>query len=221
MELRAKIPEQAEGLPGEVDFTKDQIQQRVVELAQELAKEADENTVFVVALSGGIPFFVDTIEAIRQLRPDYRPIISFIRTQTYHGQEAGVTQVIDNEPLDPDFEDFAVEVGAEIIDLRTVPEDARAFLDIKVLDDINDTNRTGTALGSYYLDGLGVASYELISMFNKQLPIERKLGLDPVRFGFLVVGEPWLIGYGMNRGYKGDGPDAYRYLDHVRAVPVL
>lgn len=156
----------------EILFTEEQIQTRIGELGEQLAREyAGKNPLVICVLKGAILFMADLVKTMDiPLEMDFMAISSYGAST----QSSGVVRIL--KDLDTALEGRHVLIVEDIVD-------------------------TGLTL-SYLRDQLirrNTASVKIVTLFDK--PSGRKIGIVPDYRGFEVPNE-FIVGYGLDYAEK-------------------
>lgn len=161
-------------------YTKAQIDQRVAELAKEIAADyKGEQVIMIGILKGAFIFFADLIrelyrEGLRDVTVDFMTISAYGSGTTHSGQ----THVLSDITKDIS--------GKHVI----------------VVEDIVDTGHTLVFVREY-LQAKKPASLKFAVFLDK---IERReVEFTPDYLGFTLIGKPWIEGYGLDGGEYGRG----------------
>lgn len=168
---------------GDIDrilYTREVIDERVKELAgQVVGVYRDRPFVLAVVLKGAFMFAADLARHLPQ-----QVEVVFVRAASY-----GEGERPSGEP----------EVA--------IPDDADLRGEhVLVVEDIVDTGRTVQALVAALRDR-GAASVRVCAFLDK--PSRREVPVDVEFTGFILAGDPFVVGYGLDRGEK------YRNLPFV------
>jgi hypoxanthine phosphoribosyltransferase len=161
-------------------YTADQIQQRVAELAAEIAKDYSGKKVTLVGiLKGSFVFFADLLRAL--YRQNLRLVVVDFMTISAYG--SGTTHSGETHIIADITQDIA---GKHVI----------------VIEDIVDSGHTLTFVRKY-LKAKNPASLKFAVFLDK---IERReVPFTPDYVGFVLKGKPWIEGYGLDGGEYGRG----------------
>jgi len=153
-------------------FTKEQIAEKVKELAAKLSKEyGDKNPLFVCVLKGATMFFADlTREMTIDLEMDFMALSSY-GDRTDSGGVVIVTK----------------DVSTEVKDRHIV-----------FIEDIVDTGHTAKKL-MQMMEGRGAASVKLTTLLDK--PLRRLTPIYPDYIGFAIP-DVFAVGYGLDYKQK-------------------
>ena len=154
---------------GAILYTRDQIADRVQELADELSRDcAGKNVTFLIVLKGAACFGADLARAMSiPVQLDYLPATSYRGT----------------------WSSGAVSIGP----LRPEDVDQR---DVVIIEDIHDTGKTLGALAKHVHE-LGIESLAVCTLFDKSQArgAEPPVPLDYVGFH---IPDQFVVGYGMD-----------------------
>ena len=146
----------------------EQIQQRVAELARQIARDyAGRPVTLLGVLNGSLMFLADLV---RQL--DLRSRIGFIQASSYRGATTRPGELEVNAGLVPDIR------GRHVL----------------LLDDILDSGRTLVRLGGH-VRGLEPASVKIVVMLRKRG--RQQVPCEPDYCGFEIP-DVFVVGYGMD-----------------------
>jgi hypoxanthine phosphoribosyltransferase len=161
-------------------FTKQQIQNRIQELAQEITKDYKGQSITLISILKSS--FVLTADLIRAL------------------YETGMTTVDVDFLQISSYENSRESSGKPKItaDLTT-PISKKQVL---VVEDIIDTGHT-LKFVKEYLENKSPASIKLLAFLDKKNARKIEVPVDYV--GFTLYGTPWVEGYGMDGGEFGRG----------------
>ncbi len=166
-----------------VIYTKEQIDERVLRLAKEIAADyIGEKVIMIGILKGSFVFFADLLrvlyrEGLREVVVDFVTISSYGQGTKYSGKShviADITQDI-------------------------------AGKNVLVIEDIVDSGHTLVFIKEY-LQAKKPATLKFAVFLDK---IERReVEFTPDYLGFTLEGKPWIEGYGLDGGEYGRGrPD--------------
>jgi hypoxanthine phosphoribosyltransferase len=180
----------SEGNGSRIIYTKEQIDQRVAELAKEIAADyRGEKVVMIGILKGAFIFFADLIrklhkEGLRDVIVDFMTISAYGSGTTHSGQ----THVL-------------ADITKDISGKHVI-----------VVEDIVDTGHTLVFVREY-LQAKKPASLKFAVFLDK---IERReVEFTPDYLGFTLTGKPWIEGYGLDGGEYGRGrPDIAAKIPH-------
>ncbi|MCT4621712.1 MAG: hypoxanthine phosphoribosyltransferase [Marinisporobacter sp.] len=168
----------------EVLFSKKDIQNRVEELGEKIAKDYEGKKILAVSLLKGS--FIFAADLVREIDAPVR--VEFMTTSSYgHGEESsGHVKVVHD--LNVDLEEY----------------------DVLVIDDIADTGLTM----EYVLEHLKAknpASIKCCVLLDK--PSRRKTELEADYVGFTIP-DKFIVGYGLNYGdYYRNVPYVFAFVD--------
>lgn len=151
-------------------FTKEQIQNKVKELAEQMNKDfGTEDILHVICVLKGASFFA--IDLTRYLKMPVQ--IDFIRLSSYGNNKtsSGVVKAVDLSL--PDL------TGKNVL----------------IVEDIIDTGRTINFLTLYLKDQLGINNVEFATLFDK--PYKREIDCKIKYTGFEVE-DKFIVGYGID-----------------------
>lgn len=161
-------------------YTKEQIDQRIAELAQEIALQyKGEKLIMIGILKGAFVFLADLIralyvEGVWEVTVDFMTISAYGTSTTHSGQ----THVLSD--ITKDIE------GKHVL----------------IVEDIVDTGHTLTFVKKY-IQAKKPASLRFAVFLDK---IEkREVKFTPEYIGFTLKGKPWIEGYGLDGGKFGRG----------------
>lgn len=161
-------------------YTKAQIDQRVAELAKEIAADYKGGQVVMIGiLKGAFVFFADLIrelykQGLHDVAVDFMTISSYGSGTEHSGQ----THVL-------------ADITKDIADKHVI-----------VVEDIVDTGHTLVFVREY-LQAKKPASLKFAVFLDK---IERReIPFTPDYLGFTIEGKPWIEGYGLDSGKYGRG----------------
>ena len=160
-------------------FTKDQIVNKVHEMASNIVRTYDsKRTVFICILNGGLPFSVMLMQAIESIDPSYNPNLQTIYVSRYAEQRmAGEIQVIND--LTKKYKNLT---GKDII----------------ILDDLMDEGGTIEFLQKH-VSGYGAESVHAYVLVKKD---KKATTNNNVTYGFNAP-DKWLTGMGMDDARLG------------------
>lgn len=153
-----------------IQFTEEQIAQRIKELGKQIQQDYDGKNLLVLSiLRGSFMFVADLVRKI-----DLKLSIEFLRTSSYEDalESSGNVELI--YPLEKDITDF----------------------DVLIVDDIIDSGITMSYLLEY-ISKMNPKSVKVCSLLDK--PSRRKVNIVPDYVGF-EVGDCFIVGYGLNYG---------------------
>lgn len=146
----------------------DRIQQRVTELAQQIAADYEDRPVTIIGvLTGSLMFLADLV---RHLSLPLR--LGFIQASSYRGATTTSGQLHIQPELLPDVR------GRHVL----------------LLDDILDTGQTLSHLSEHFR-GLGVASIRVAVLLRKR--DRQKVAFEPDYCGFDIP-DAFVVGYGLD-----------------------
>lgn len=150
-------------------LTEEQINQRVLELADELSRDYEgKNPIFVGVLKGVVLFYADIVR-----RFAHHCQIDFLRVSSYEGTEStGNVKMIHG--LSQDI------TGRHIV----------------ILEDIYDTGKSLSFIYDY-LQSLGAASVEICTFLDKPERRDPGVTLKPKYVGYVIPNE-FVVGYGLD-----------------------
>ncbi len=150
-------------------LTEEQINQRVLELADELSRDYEgKNPIFVGVLKGVVLFYADIVR-----RFAHHCQIDFLRVSSYEGTEStGHVKMIHG--LSQDI------TGRHIV----------------ILEDIYDTGKSLSFIYDY-LQSLGAASVEICTFLDKPERRDPGVTLKPKYVGYVIPNE-FVVGYGLD-----------------------
>lgn len=150
-------------------LTEEQINQRVLELADELSRDYEgKNPIFVGVLKGVVLFYADIVR-----RFAHHCQIDFLRVSSYEGTEStGQVKMIHG--LSQDI------TGRHIV----------------ILEDIYDTGKS-LSFTYDYLQSLGAASVEICTFLDKPERRDPGVTLKPKYVGYVIPNE-FVVGYGLD-----------------------
>lgn len=165
-------------------YSREDINQRVCELAKELEKKYKGKDLLVVSLLRGS--FIFAADLIREMNLDME--VDFITTSSYENEESSSGRV-------------------EILhDLRANVE-GRPVL---IVDDIVDSGRTLEYV-SRHIQEMGPSSLESVVLLDK--PSRREVDFQVDHAGFTIE-DVFIVGYGLNYGnYHRNVPYIFTYDD--------
>ncbi|MDO4562659.1 MAG: hypoxanthine phosphoribosyltransferase [Clostridia bacterium] len=153
-------------------FTKEQIEERVCALAEQIDKDyAGSELCLVSVLNGSFMFAADLIRRLKT-----PATISFIYASSYG---AGRTQ-------------------SEKVDIRPSKNFSVGGRNVLIIEDIIDTGRTLKAMKEY-LFSMGALSVELCALLDKK--ICRAVDIEAKYTGFDCPNE-FVVGYGLDYNYR-------------------
>ncbi len=173
-------------------YTQEQIKNRVNEMADEIEKTfaADRPLLAICVIKGAVLFYADLVKAIRNR--DVR--FGFVAASSYYNAEGGLMRSTGTVNMKYSSVDESEIVGAEVL----------------IIEDIIDTGRTLKALKAYFYEK-GAKTVKIATLLNK--PDCRVVDdIDPDFNAFTLVGNPYIIGYGL------DNAQQYRNLDGVYKI---
>ncbi len=150
-------------------LTEEQINQRVLELANQLSRDYEgKNPIFVGVLKGVVLFYADIVR--RFAHPCQ---IDFLQISSYEGTES-TGQVKMLHGLSQDI------TGRHIV----------------ILEDIYDTGKS-LSFTYDYLKSLGAASVEICTFLDKPERRDPSVKLQPKYVGYVIPNE-FVVGYGLD-----------------------
>lgn len=160
--------------------TKEAIDQRVVEMAKEIAEDfKGQKVVMIGILKGSFVFFADLVralyvEGLREVVVDFVTISSYGQGTTYSGKSHVLS-----------------DITQDIADKNVL-----------VVEDIVDSGHTLVFVREYLL-AKKPSSLKFAVFLDK---IERReVSFTPDYLGFTLEGTPWIEGYGLDGGEYGRG----------------
>jgi hypoxanthine phosphoribosyltransferase len=168
---------------GEILFTREVIERRVKELAaQVMAVWREKPVTVVVVLRGAFIFAADLVRHIAQPCE-----IVFVRSSSYGKSSKSNGKPVIELPADFGFE------GRDVL----------------VVEDIVDTGHTVAAIVKA-ISEKGAAKVRICAFLDK--PARRESNVDVEFTGFVLEGEPFVVGYGL------DFAGRYRNLPFIGAL---
>ncbi|ADV67394.1 hypoxanthine phosphoribosyltransferase [Deinococcus maricopensis] len=154
---------------GPVQISAEQIQARVLEIAQQLEAEyTGKEPHFICVLNGAFPFFSDLVRAVRlPITVDFMQISSYGNAK----QSSGEVRLV---------KDLSIPLSGRHVVL---------------VEDIVDTGITMQYL-LHYLEGRGPASLKVAALLSK--PSRRKAEVPVDYLGFTIP-DAFVYGYGLDR----------------------
>ena len=172
-------------------YTSQQVDQRITELAADIARDyQDTHPLFVALLRGAAPFASKLMFALAKQAPDMHPDIDYMMVSTYGADRTAKQPVI-------------------VTDLS--PKTEVSGRDIVILDDVIDLGITSDFVRDTLL-ARGAKSVKVAVLGNKAVP-SRQSQADYVGF---ECGDKWLVGMGLDDAQ--DGHEHYRWLDEIREI---
>lgn len=150
-------------------FTEEQIQNKIIDIADDLNKEYKDNEVYVVCvLKGSVMFTVDLIKNLKM------PVkTEFIRLSSYGSNYTSTGKV------------NAVDISLPDLNGKNV----------LIIEDIIDTGHTAEFLMSFIKHNFKTDSTKFISLLDKHC--KREVDINPDIYGF-TVDDKFLVGYGLD-----------------------
>lgn len=172
-------------------YTQAQITERVEEMAKEITDSypASKPLLAVCVIKGAVLFYADLVKAIKDR--DVR--FGFVAASSYYNAEGGRMQSTGIVNMKYSSIDESEIVGAEVL----------------IVEDIIDTGRTLKALKDYFV-AKGANTVKIATLLNK--PDCRVVDIDPDYTAFTLIGNPYIIGYGL------DNAQQFRNLDGVYKI---
>lgn len=172
-------------------YTQAEITERVTEMGKQLEAYYGEKkrVLAVCVIKGAVLFYADLVKAIRNC--DVR--FGFVAASSYYNATGERMQ----------------STGTVNMKYSSVDESEIAGADILIVEDIIDTGRTLKALKEYFYEK-GAKDVKIATLLNK--PDCRVVEIDPDYTAFTLVGNPYIIGYGL------DNAQQYRNLDGVYKI---
>jgi hypoxanthine phosphoribosyltransferase len=161
-------------------YTREQIDDRVRELAREIAKDfKDQQVIMIGILKGSFIFFADLVralyqEGLREVVVDFMTISSYGQGTTYSGKSHVLSDITQ------DIGDKNVLVVEDIVDSGHTLVFVREYLQAK---------KPETLKFAVFLDKIE----------------RREVEFTPDYLGFTLDGTPWIEGYGLDGGEYGRG----------------
>lgn len=159
-------------------YDREQIQQRIGQLASEITAEYDggERPLFVSLLRGAVPFTSQLMTEIARQAPDFHPEVDYMTTSRYSDNAIAKEKAEIVMGLSPD----------------TTVEDRPTI----IIDDVLDMGETAKTVREY-LRNLGALSVKLAVLVNKDVP-NRANDITADFVGFDNAPNEWLVGMGMD-----------------------
>lgn len=158
----------------ETIFDADAIENRLSELAQEIAAKKPKNLLVVAILKGSFVFAADLIRALN--RAGLEPEVDFLTLSSYRKSTSSSGQVTILRDLDLDV------AGRHVI----------------LVDDVLDSGRT-LAFAKDLLSARGAARIETCVLLDKQAP--RAVNVEADYFAFACP-NVFVVGYGMDVAHR-------------------
>lgn len=164
-------------------YSKQQIQTRIKELAREITKDYDGESIVLVSILKSS--FVLTADLIRAL---YEAGMTTVDVDFLQVSSYGTAKQSSGKPI------VTADLTTDIVNKHVL-----------VVEDIIDTGHTLTFVRAY-LEQKNIASLKLLAFLDKKAAREIEVPVEYV--GFTLDGTPWVEGYGMDGGEFGRGrPD--------------
>ena len=142
----------------------------------------------VCVIKGAVLFYADLVKAIHDR--DVR--FGFVAASSYYSAEGKM-----------------MSKGTVNMKYSSIDENEIKGADVLIVEDIIDTGRTLKALKDYFYEK-GANKVKIATLLNK--PDCRVVEVDPDYNAFTLVGNPYIIGYGL------DNAQQYRNLDGVYKI---
>ena len=156
----------------EVLVTKEQLQKRVIELAQKISLDyRDKDCVIISILKGSFIFYADLVREI-----DFHTTINFLRVSSYGSGSKSSANVTFKYPLDIDV------MGKDVL----------------IIEDIIDSGNTYVFLKEYFKNQ-GANTVSMCALFDK--PSRREADVNAEYVGFEIPNE-FIVGYGLDYNEK-------------------
>lgn len=160
-------------------YPKEQIEKRISELAEQIAKDyRDKNPLLIGILNGTVIFMSDLLRALYakglDAQIDFLSVSSYAKRDTFSG------------------------ASRVIADIRTDIQDRHVL----IVEDIIDTGHTLQFIREYLLSKKP-KSFKIITLLDKVKKREVEVPVDYV--GFTMQSAAWVIGYGFDTDGFGRG----------------
>ncbi|SKC43352.1 hypoxanthine phosphoribosyltransferase [Maledivibacter halophilus] len=168
----------------EVLFTREDINERVKELGQQISREYEGKKLLVISLLKGS--FIFTADLVREINIPVK--IEFMATSSYGN---------------------STESSGKVRVLYDIKEDLKGY-DVLIADDIADTGITMEFVIDY-IKGKNPNSVKSCVLLDK--PSRRKVDLEADYVGFTIP-DKFIVGYGLNYGdYYRNIPYVFAFVD--------
>lgn len=153
-------------------FTKEQLAERVKELAKKISEDyRDKECVMISVLKGSFIFYADLVREI-----DFHTTINFLRVSSYGNGSKSSAEVTFKYPMDVDVS------GKHVL----------------VIEDIIDSGNTYVFLKKYFSEK-GALSVSMCALLDK--PERREVDISAEYVGFEIPNE-FVVGYGLDFNEK-------------------
>ncbi|MCX6731110.1 MAG: phosphoribosyltransferase family protein [Candidatus Roizmanbacteria bacterium] len=172
--------------PGEVVLNAEQIQNRVNELAEEIAETyRDQKLILVGLLKGADVFMVHMMEAL---------------------YKAGFTN-FETEYMQVKTRDNQLESSGKIDIIKDIPPEKLINKNVLLVDDIADSLTTFVGVAEHF-QPYGLTSFRTLSLLEKPSRHRPELRGFPLDFVGFKIPDVWVEGYGLDSFEYGRGnPD--------------